>query len=85
MTEAELRKLSDEGRACSLIVGAELKRSETRLAELDSDPASPLAEIAATFRAVNGLRADLDELHVLLGQLQERARAARSGWLSTGG
>jgi hypothetical protein len=81
VAEWELRKLSEQGRACSLIVGAELKRSEQKLAELDADPASPLVEIATTFRKVNTLRAHLDELHELLGQLQERAQEARAAWL----
>ena len=81
VAEWELRKLSEQGRACSLIVGAELKRSEQKLAALDADPASPLIEIATTFREVNTLRAHLDELHELLGQLQERAQEARAAWL----
>lgn len=81
VAEWELRKLAEQGRACSLIIGAELKRSEQRLAELDADPASPLAEIATTFRDVNTLRAHLDELHALLAQLQERAQEARAAWL----
>jgi hypothetical protein len=34
VTEAELRKLSEQGRACTLILGAQLARSEHRLAEL---------------------------------------------------
>ena len=49
VTEAELRKLSEEGRACTLILGGELQRLEQRLAELDRDPASSLGAIAGTF------------------------------------
>src|SRR5918994_4175497 len=56
VTEAELRKLTEETRACSLILAAELERVEARLAQLDADPASPLAEVGATFRAVSALR-----------------------------
>jgi uncharacterized coiled-coil DUF342 family protein len=82
VTEAELRKLSEEGRACALILGAQLERSEQTLAELASDPTSPLAEIAAAFRRVNELRPDLDELHALLAELQVRAREFRASWLS---
>ena len=51
VTEAELRKLSEEGRACTLILGGELQRLEQRLAELDRDPASSLGAIAGRFAA----------------------------------
>jgi hypothetical protein len=81
-TEAELRKLTEESRACSLILGAELERGETRLAELDADPASSLAEMGATFREVSALRRDLGELLSLLEQVEERARATRAAWLA---
>ena len=37
-TEAELRKLAEEGRACELILGGQLQRSEQRLEALASDP-----------------------------------------------
>jgi sirohydrochlorin ferrochelatase len=83
VTEAELRKLAEDGAACALILGAQLERSERRLAELGSDPASSLAEIAATFRVVNELRPDLEELHALLAELQGRARAFRAAWVHT--
>ena len=82
VTEAELRKLSEEGRACALILGAQLKRVEQRLGELTSDPASSLAEIADAFRNMNELRPDLDELRVLLDGLQGRAREVRASWLA---
>jgi hypothetical protein len=82
VTEAELRKLTEEARACSLMLGAELERGEARLARLDTDPASSLVEVGATFRAVSALRRDRDELHSLLGQVEERARAARAAWLT---
>jgi chromosome segregation ATPase len=82
VTEAELRKLSENGRACALILGAQLERSERRLEELASDPASSLAEIAADLREVNELRPDLAELRDLLGELERRAREFRASWLS---
>jgi hypothetical protein len=82
LTEPEVRRLADDGRACSLMLGAELRRGEERLRSLDADPASPLAEIATTFRGVSALRRDLDELQALLSALDERARAARSAWLA---
>jgi hypothetical protein len=82
VTEAELRKLTEETRACTLLLGAELERGEARLAQLDADPASPLVEVGATFRDVSALRRDLVELDSLLAQLQEQARAARAAWLT---
>lgn len=80
MTEAELRKLAEEGRACELILGGQLQRSEQRLEVLASDPTSSLTEIASTLREVNELRPDLDELEALLGALQARARESRARW-----
>ena len=77
-----MRKLSEEGRACTLILGAQLARSERRLAKVTADASSPLAEIAAAFREVNELRPDLEELEALLGELEGRAREFRASWLS---
>lgn len=82
VTEAELRKLSEEGQACLLLVGAELERSERRLAELASDPTCSLTEIAGVLRRVNELRPDLAELEELYADLQGRARQFRASWLS---
>ena len=82
VTEAQLRKLSEEGRACLLILSAELARNERRLAELSSDPSSSLAEIAVSLRQVNELRPDVEELETLLAELQERAREHRTTWVS---
>ena len=81
VTEAELRKLSEEGRACTLILGAELGRLERRLAELDGDPASTLGEVADAFRRVNDFRAHVEELNGLLAALEGRAREVRTSWL----
>jgi pheromone shutdown protein TraB len=82
VTEATLRKLTEEGRACALILDARLARYERRLGELSGDPDSSLAEIAATMRDVNELRPDLEELHALLDELDAHARALRSAWLT---
>ena len=82
VTEAELRKLAEEGHACRLIMAGELRRNEARVVELDSDEASSLAEIAACLRRVNELRPDLGELDALLGDLEARAREFRASWLT---
>lgn len=82
VTEAELRKLTEEGDACLLLVGAQLEKSEQRLAKLASDPTCSLADVAATLRQVNELRPDLAELETLVGDLKARAREFRASWLS---
>jgi hypothetical protein len=81
VTEAELRKLSEEGRACTLILGGELERLEHRLAELDRDPASSLRAIAEAFRRVHDFRAHLEELEGLLFALEGWARQVRTSRL----
>jgi hypothetical protein len=83
VTEAELRKLAEEGRAWTLILGGRLEQDQRRLAELASDPASSLTEYASVLRRVNELRPDLDELKALLADLQARAREFRASWLAT--
>ncbi len=80
VTEAELRKLSEDGGACRLILGAELERLEGRLGKLDSDPASSLTEIADAFRRVHDFRTHVDELDELLSALEDRAREVRTSW-----
>jgi hypothetical protein len=85
VTEAELRKLTEEGRACALILSGQLARDERRLDELVGDPASSLAEIAARLSHVNELRPDLDELQSMLAELDRRAREFRVSWLSPSG
>jgi hypothetical protein len=81
LTEAELRKLSEDGRAYTLILRAELERLEQRLAEIDSDPSIPLTTVADGFRRVHDFRAHLDELQDLLSALENRAREVRTSWL----
>lgn len=83
VTEAELRKLAEEGRACALILSGRLERTERRLNELSADPASSLAEIAAAVRTLNEIRPDLGELQALLADLQGLAREFRASWLAT--
>jgi hypothetical protein len=81
VTEATLRKLSEQGAACVLILDARLTRSERRLAELSADPESSFAEIAAEVRAITDLRPDIEELHALLAALDTHARELRAAWL----
>jgi len=83
VTEAELRRLSEEGRACALILRARCERSEHRLADLSADPTSSLTEIAAALRDLNEALPDLEDLESLLADLDDRAREFRASWLST--
>jgi hypothetical protein len=82
VTEAELRKLAEQGHACALILGAQLAKDEQRLGDLSADPSSSLSEIASMLRAVNELRPDVEELETLLAGLEGRARELRGSWLS---
>ena len=84
VTEAELRRLFDEGRACTLILNGELEHIEDRLADLSLDPESSLTEFAAEVRRANELRPDLDELQALLGELERRAHELRVSWVARG-
>jgi hypothetical protein len=81
-TEMELRRLMEEGRACSLILDGQLEKLEQALGELASDPESSIADLAATLRRRNALRPDRDELGELLAELDRRAREFRTSWLS---
>jgi hypothetical protein len=85
VTEAELRKLFEEGRACELILGAQLEKEEARLVRFAAEPASEFAEIAEALRRVGELRPDLAELHELLAALDTRAREFRSSWVGIAG
>jgi hypothetical protein len=84
VTEADLRRLAEEGRACALILRAQLTKREQALTSLSADPASSLSEIADALRDVNQLRPDLVELEALLDQLEGRAREFRMAWVSAG-
>lgn len=83
-TEAELRKLLEQGRASARLVRARLEATEVRLAELSADPASALSELASTLREVHELRPQLDELEASLARLDERAREVRRSWVAAG-
>ena len=81
-TEAQLRKLFEEGQACALILSGQIERDETKLSELATDSASSIAELADTVRSLNELRPDLEELNELLEALNARARESRATWVS---
>jgi chromosome segregation ATPase len=82
VTEAELRKLFEDGRACGLILAGQLEKEEQRLARLSADPAAPFTELASALRRVNELRPDLAELNRLLDELDGQARQLRAAWAS---
>jgi hypothetical protein len=82
VTEAELRRLFEDGRACALILAGQLEKEEERLEHLSADPAAPFTELAATLRRVNELRPDLEELRRLLNDLGDEARQLRAAWAS---
>src|ERR671938_1969973 len=78
VTEAELRKLFEEGQACALILGGQLEKDERRLSRLAADPSASLAEIAETLRRVNALCPDIDALHGPLAARTARSRESRA-------
>src|SRR5207244_3562926 len=78
VTEAELRKLFEEGRACALILNGQIDRDERKLSELATDAASSIAELAGIMRSLNVLRPDLEDLNELLEALNARARESRT-------
>jgi hypothetical protein len=82
VTEADLRRLGEEGRACTLIIGALIDDANRSLERLSLDPASSLAEVAAALQALRELQPDFDELQELLAALDHRAHEFRAGWVS---
>jgi hypothetical protein len=80
LTEAELRSLLEEGRACMLILGGELKRLQRRLAVLDAEPEASFSALTDAFRRVSELRTHVEELGALLSALEARAHEVRASW-----
>ncbi len=80
-TEAELRRLAEQGHA--LVDGLEtaVEAGEARLGELASEPGTAVAELASELRRVEGLRTELEELRPILSELEGRARELRGSWL----
>jgi chromosome segregation ATPase len=80
-TESELRTLADDANGWVRATEAQLHAAEGRLAGLNADPTSPLAEIAAEVRRVEALSRELTEARRLIGGLEQRTRELRTAWL----
>jgi chromosome segregation ATPase len=80
-TESELRTLADDAAGWNRATQAQLHAAEGRLARLNANPASPLAEIAAEVRRVEALSRELAEARRLIDGLEQRTRELRTAWL----
>jgi chromosome segregation ATPase len=80
-TESELRGLADQAGGWARATEAQLRASERRLAKLNADRASTLAEIAAEVRRAESLARELDEARELIAGLEERTRELRTAYL----
>jgi hypothetical protein len=81
-SESEMRTLADHAGGWARATDAQLRATEDRLAELDADPASPLAEIAAELRRVETLSREREEVRRLSDGLERRTRELRTAWLT---
>jgi predicted phage gp36 major capsid-like protein len=84
-TEADLRRLFEEGEAWVRILRAQLHRTEERLERRSEAPGSTLMDIASDLRRTHELAGELDELSALLLRLRARARELRTTWLPVTG
>ena len=73
--------LADQAGGWARTTRARLLAAEGRLTALNADPASPLAEIAAEVRRVDGLSRELREMRELIQGLERRTRELRTAWL----
>jgi hypothetical protein len=80
-TEGELRTLADLAGGWKRAVDAQLRAAERRLANLNADPASPLAEMADEIRRVETLADELEETRTLVAGLERRTRELRTEYL----
>ena len=80
-TESELRALADDAAGWIRATEAQLHAAEGRLAGLNADAASPLAEIAAEVRRVDAVSRELAEARRLVQGLERRTRELRTAWL----
>jgi len=76
-----MRTLADHAGGWARATEAQLRAAEDRLAQLDADPASPLAEIAAELRRVEALSHERDQIRRLTDGLEQRTRELRTAWL----
>ena len=83
-TETELRTLTEGADGWLRATEAQLHAAEERLASLNADPASPLAEIAMEVRRVEKLSRERAEARRLLDELERRTRELRTAWLKRG-
>jgi hypothetical protein len=81
-SETELRLLADEAGGWKRATEAQLRAAEGRLAQLNADPASRLADIAAEVRRVEALSRELGEARRLSEGLERRTRELRTAWLT---
>jgi len=80
-SESELRALAEDADGWTRATEAQLRAAEERLAQLNADPASPLAEIATEVRRVEALMRELGEARRLIAGLERRTRELRTAWL----
>jgi predicted RNase H-like nuclease (RuvC/YqgF family) len=80
-TEAQLRTLTEQADGLVRTLSAQMAGSEARLDELNANPESSFAEIAAELHRVETLRPKLQEGRSLLKDLETRARELRTAWL----
>jgi succinylglutamate desuccinylase len=80
-TESELRGLADQAGGWERATSAQLRGAERRLAKLNADPASRLAEIADEVRRAEALTRELGEARELIDGLERRTRELRTEYL----
>lgn len=81
-SETELRTLADRAGGWLRTTEAQLLAAEERLAQLNANPVSPLAEIAAEVRRVEALSRERGQARRLTDGLERRARELRTAWLT---
>jgi hypothetical protein len=82
VSESEMRMLADHADGWARATRARLHAAEGRLAQLNADPASSLAEIAAELRRVEALSHEREEIRRLTDGLEQRTRQLRTAWLT---
>jgi chromosome segregation ATPase len=79
--ESELRSLADLAGGWARATEAQLRAAEGRLAALNADATSDLADIATEVRRVEALAQELEEARTLIAGLEQRTRELRTAWL----